>query len=100
MLVVCAPLRGSHELKYAFMSHQHDLAIVMLSISYVVSHKGLQSLRTNVGIESGLESARELLDDGFQEEFLKVEIGVLSLCLAYVFLQVLLQGVHEPVLCC
>ena len=83
------------------MSHQHDLAIVMLSASYVVSHKGLHTFGTNVGVKSGLDSVRELLDDGFQYEFLKVEIirvGLHSLCFEYLLLQVLLQGLHEPVL--
>ena len=95
---MCAPLRGSHELKYAFMTHEHDLAIVMLSISYVVPHEGLHALGTDVGIESGLEPIRELLDDGFQQEFLKVEIVMRSLGFDDVLLQVLLQGVHEPIL--
>ena len=98
VLVMCAPLRCSHELKYAFMSHEHYLAIVMLPISYVVPHKGLHTLGTDVRVESGLEPVGELLDDGFQQEFLKVEIVMCSLGFDYVLLQVLLQSVHEPIL--
>lgn len=98
VLVMCAPLRGSHELKYTLMSHEHYLAVVMLPISYVVPNESLHALGTDVSVESGLEPVRELLDDGFQQEFLKVEVRVRSLGFDDVLLQVLLQGVHEPVL--
>ena len=53
-----------------------------------------------LGVESGLETVGEFPDDGFKEKFLKVEIGVQPLALDYLLLQVLLQGVHEPILGC
>ena len=82
------------------MAHEHYLAAVMLTTSYVVPHKRLHSFGPDVGVESGLESVGEFPDDGFKEEFLKVEIGVQPLALEDLLLQVLLQGVYKPVLSC
>ena len=82
------------------MAHEHYLAAVMLTTSYVVPHKRLHAFGADVGVESGLESVGEFPDDGFKQEFLKVEIGVQPLALDDLLLKVLLQGVHEPVLSC